>query len=162
MPRQFIGLVGWIIVTAIAAGIGAMASIDAASFYMGLSRPAWAPPPTVFGPVWTALYLMMAVAAWLVWRDGGFARRRGALALYLLQLVSNALWSVLFFRDHLGGVAFADILVLWVLVVATIVLFWRAHRLAAALLVPYLLWISFAAKLNYSVWQLNPQALGGG
>jgi len=162
VAKPFIGLIVWIILTAIAATIGAMASIDAASFYAGLTRPTWAPPAAVFGPVWSVLYLMMAVAAWLVWRNGGFALRRGALTLYLVQLALNALWSVLFFREHLGGIAFADIVVLWLLIVATLVAFWRVRALAGALLLPYLLWVSFASALNLAVWRLNPQALGGG
>lgn len=102
----------------------------------------------------------MAIAAWLVWRSGGFSANRIALSFFLAQLVLNALWSWLFFAWHLGGLAFADIVVLWVLIAATLVSFWRARPLAGALLIPYLLWVSFASALNYSVWQLNPQVLG--
>ncbi|MBX3703651.1 MAG: tryptophan-rich sensory protein [Steroidobacteraceae bacterium] len=106
------------------------------------------------------LYAFMGIAAWLVWRVGGFRAARAALVLFLAQLAVNALWSWLFFGWRLGAVAFADIALLWALVVATLVSFWRIRRLAGALLIPYLLWISFAAALNYSVWQLNPQLLG--
>jgi translocator protein len=162
MSKQVLGFIGWLAITAVAATIGALASIEAASFYMSLERPSWGPPPTVFGPVWTALYLLMAIAAWLVWRNGGFAARRSALVLYIVQLAANALWSVLFFGKHQGALAFADILLLWVLIVATLVAFARANKLAAALLVPYLIWVSFAAALNFSVWQLNVAALSGG
>jgi len=101
----------------------------------------------------------MAIAAWLVWRSGGVAANRYALSLFLLQLALNALWSWLFFAWHLGGWSFAEIVVLWVLVVATLAAFWRVRPLAGALLIPYLLWVSFAAALNYSVWQLNPHVL---
>lgn len=158
--KQIAGLVGWIIVVFIAAAIGAAASIQAGSFYTQLVRPDWAPPAAVFGPVWTALYALMGVAAWLVWRVGGFRAARSALTLFLVQLALNALWSWLFFGWHRGALAFADILLLWALIVATVIAFWRIRPLAGALLVPYLLWVSFAAALNYAVWQLNPQVLG--
>lgn len=158
--KQIAGLVGWIIVVFIAAAIGAAASIQAGSFYTQLDRPDWAPPAAVFGPVWTALYALMGAAAWLVWRVGGFRAARSALTLFLVQLALNALWSWLFFGWHRGALAFADILLLWALIVATVIAFWRIRPLAGALLVPYLLWVSFAAALNYAVWQLNPQVLG--
>jgi benzodiazapine receptor len=161
MPRQIAGLFGWLLVTAGAAGVGAMASIDAASFYAELQRPAWAPPAWLFGPVWTVLYGLMAVAAWLVWREGGFAARRTELAVYLAQLVLNALWSVLFFHERLGALAFVDIVALWVLIVVMLIAFWRVRPLAGALLLPYLVWVSFAAVLNHAVWRLNLQALSG-
>lgn len=158
--RQVLGLAGWLLVTFIAAAIGAAASIDAGPFYAQLARPEWAPPSSVFGPVWTALYVLMGVAAWLVWRVDGFRAARAALTLFLIQLSANALWSWLFFGWHRGALAFADILLLWVLIVLTLVAFWRARALAGALLVPYLLWVSFAAALNYAVWKLNPGSLG--
>ena len=159
-PRQIAGLAGWLIVSFIAAAIGGAASIQAGPFYAQLIRPDWAPPGWVFGPVWTTLYVLIGVAAWLVWRVGGFLAARSALTLFLVQLALNALWSWLFFGWHLGALAFADVLLLWALILATLVAFWRIRPLAGALLVPYLLWVSFASALNYSVWQLNPQALG--
>jgi benzodiazapine receptor len=158
--RQIAGLVGWLIVSFIAADIGGAASVQAGPFYAQLVRPDWAPPPSVFGPVWTVLYALMAIAAWLVWRVGGFRAARFALTLFLVQLALNALWSWLFFGWHRGGLAFADILVLWPMIVATLIAFWRIRPFAGALLVPYLLWVSFASALNYSVWRLNPQVLG--
>jgi tryptophan-rich sensory protein len=127
---------------------------------MQLVLPSWAPPPSVFGPVWTVLYALMAIAAWLVWRIGGFRAARMALILFLAQLAINALWSWLFFGWHLGGLAFADVLALWALIVATLISFWRVRPLAGALLIPYLAWVSFASVLNYAVWQLNPRMLG--
>lgn len=158
--KQILGLVGWLVVSFAASAVGAVASIGAKSFYSQLSQPAWAPPPWLFGPVWTVLYALMAIAAWLVWRSGRFRATRLALALFLVQLVFNALWSWLFFFWQNGAVAFADVVLLWVLVVATLVSFWRVRPLAGALLIPYLLWVSFASVLNFSVWQLNPQVLG--
>jgi tryptophan-rich sensory protein len=158
--KQIVGLVAWLAVSFIAAAIGSIASIRAASFYSQLARPNWAPPPDLFGPVWTVLYALMGIAAWLVWRTGGFQAAQTALTLFLVQLAFNALWSWLFFGWHQGALAFADIIVLWVLIVATLVAFWRINVVAGALLIPYLLWVSFATALNYSVWQLNSHLLG--
>lgn len=158
--KQIVGLVGWLFVSFIAAVIGGAASTQAGPFYTELVRPEWAPPPSIFGPVWTVLYILMGIAAWLVWRVGGFRAAQFALTLFLVQLALNALWTWLFFGFHLGALAFAEILLLWVLIVATLIAFWRIRPLAGALLVPYLLWVSFASALNYSVWQLNPQVLG--
>lgn len=158
--KQLVGLVGWLVLCFVAAAIGGAASIHAGPFYAQLVRPEWAPPASVFGPVWTVLYALMGVAAWLVWREADSRAVRLPIGLFLLQLVLNALWSWLFFGWHLGALAFADILLLTVLVAATLVAFWRIRRLAGALLVPYVLWVVFASALNYSVWQLNPQVLG--
>ena len=158
--RQLMGLIGWLLVVFIAAGIGAGATVKAGDFYTQLVRPEWAPPPSVFGPVWTLLYTLMCFAAWLVWRAGKAVMINSILILFLVQLAFNSLWSWLFFAWQLGALAFFDIVILWVLVVATLVAFWRVVPLAGILLVPYLLWVSFAAALNYSVWQLNPNVLG--
>jgi translocator protein len=159
-PRNTIaGLMGWLVIVYAAATLGAIASINAREFYAELVQPEWAPPGSVFSPVWTTLYTLMGIAAWLVWSKAGLRPARSALVLFLMQLAVNALWSWLFFAWHLGGLAFAEILVLLALIVATCVAFWRIRPLAAYLLVPYLLWVCFASALNYSVWQLNPQAL---
>lgn len=157
--RQLFGLVGWLALTLAVAALGARASITAAQFYGQLVQPSWAPPATVFGPVWTFLYIVMALSAWLVWRQGGWRSNRTALGLYVAQLVVNVLWSWLFFAWKLGGAAFADILVLLVLIVATMLAFARRRALAAWLLLPYLAWVSFATALNHAVWQLNPSVL---
>ena len=158
--KQIAGLLGWLALSFVAAAVGAIASKEAPGFYGQLSLPGWAPPASLFGPVWSLLYALMGIAAWLVWRAGGFCRNRAALALFLLQLAVNATWSWLFFAWHRGGMAFVDILLLCVLVVATLLSFWRVRPLAGVLLVPYLLWIGFAAALNFSVWRLNLQVLG--
>ncbi len=158
--QQIVGLIGWFIACFAASAVGAIASIKAQSFYLALSQPSWAPPAWLFGPVWTALYAMMAVAVWLVWRRGGCKTNATALTLFALQLLLNALWSWLFFAWQLGAYAFADIILLWLLIVATSVAFWRTDKLASLLLLPYLLWVSFAGALNYAVWQLNLQILG--
>ena len=158
--KQIIGLIGWLLLSFAAGAIGAAASVQAASFYQQLVQPSWAPPSSVFGPVWSLLYALMAIAAWLVWREGGWRRQRGVLALFVLQLAVNALWSWLFFGWHRGALAFADIVLLWLLIVATLIGFWRVRPLAGALLLPYLGWVSFASALNFAVWQLNLQILG--
>jgi len=158
--KQMLGLVVWLAACFVAAGVGGAASIDAGPFYAQLVRPGWAPPSWVFGPVWSILYALMAIAAWLVWRIGGFRAASTALALFLVQLVFNALWSWLFFGWQLGALAFVCVLALWALILATLIFFWRIKPLPGALLIPYLLWVSFAAALNFSVWQLNPQILG--
>lgn len=158
--QQVRGLIVWMSISFIAAAIGAIASIQAAEFYGSIVQPGWAPPAAVFGPVWTLLYAMMGIAAWLVWRVEGFAGARTALVLFLIQLALNALWSWLFFGWHQGALAFVDIGLLWLLIVATVTAFWRVRPIAGALLIPYLLWVSFAAILNAAVWQLNPSVLG--
>jgi tryptophan-rich sensory protein len=158
--KQSMGLLGWLLLSFAAAAIGALASVQAASFYQQLVQPFWAPPSSVFGPVWSVLYALMGIAAWLVWRDGGWRRQRGVLALFMLQLAVNALWSWLFFAWHRGALAFIDIVLLWLLIVATVIGFWRVRPLAGALLLPYLCWVSFASALNFAVWHLNPGMLG--
>jgi tryptophan-rich sensory protein len=148
------------LLTAAAAGIGAWASIQAGEFYALLVRPAWAPPAWLFGPVWSLLYVLMAIASWLAFRAGaGFERALPATALYVGQLVLNALWTWLFFRWHLGGLALFEVCLLWLMILATLTQFWRLSRVAGMLLVPYLLWVSFATALNAACWQLNPGIL---
>jgi len=145
--KQIIGLFGWLLLSFAAAMIGA-AAVQAASFYQQLAQPSWAPPSSVFGPVWSLLYALMGIAAWLVWRGGGWRRHRSALALFVIQLALNALWSWLFFAWHHGALAFADIVLLWLLIAATLIGFWRVRPLAGALLLPYLCWVSFASALT--------------
>ncbi|MGM0449765.1 MAG: TspO/MBR family protein [Pseudomonadota bacterium] len=158
--KQIAGLAGWFALLLAVAALGAVASINASGFYQSLTQPAWAPPASWFGPAWTTLYTLMAIAAWLVWRRAGLHGAPMALTLFLVQLVPNALWSWLFFVWHLGAESFATVLLLWLLILATLVSFQRVSRIAALMLVPYLLWVSLAVALNYSVWQLNPMTLG--
>lgn len=146
-------------VTFLAATSGGIASVNAGEFYGQLARPGWAPPGWVFGPVWSALYTLMAVAVWLVWRAVGFPRAKAPVLLFAAQLAANALWCWLFFAWRLGAFAFAEAVVLWVLVAATLSAFWRIQRLAAMLLVPYLAWVSLAAVLTLAIWRANPELL---
>jgi benzodiazapine receptor len=158
--KQTLGLVGWLLASFVTAGIGGIASIHAPAFYQQLVQPSWAPPAWLFGPVWSVLFVLMGIAAWLVWRRHDVGGRRAALKLYAMQLVANALWTWVFFAWHQGGIALVEIAVLWVLIATTIRAFWRIHQVAAFLLVPYLGWVSFAAALNFTLWQLNPAVLG--
>lgn len=153
LSSQLVGLLGWLLAALAAGAVGAVASVDAASFYSQLSKPSWAPPAWVFGPVWSTLYVLMGVAAWLVWRSPG--SKGTALPLFGAQLAANALWSWLFFAWHRGALAAFEVLVLLALIVATVAAFWRHSRLAALLMVPYLLWVSFASVLTWAVWWSN-------
>jgi tryptophan-rich sensory protein len=137
----------------------AFASRTSAEFYAVLDKPVWAPPAWLFGPVWSVLYVLMAVAAWRVWRAHGFAAARVPLALYGFQLALNALWTWLFFVWRDGPWATAEVLVLWGAIASTAVLFARRDKAAAAMLAPYLAWVSFATALTVSVWQRNPSLL---
>lgn len=160
MRIAIVGLALWLAVCFLTAAIGASASLQAGAFYADLVRPDWAPPASVFGPVWTALYALMAVAAWLVWQERRETRlARAALVVFVLQLVLNALWSWLFFGWKQGAWSFLDIVLLWLVLIVTLVTFWRVSLLAGLLLIPYLLWVTFASLLNYAIWQLNPSLL---
>jgi translocator protein len=151
--RTWLGLAGWLLVSFSAAWFGGR--FTAVDWYLALERPAWSPPPWLFGPVWGVLYLLIAVAAWLVWKRYGFAGAPVALALFLVQHVLNAAWSWIFFGLREPGWALLEILVLWALIAATTAAFWRRRPLAGALLAPYLLWVAFAAALNFEIWRLN-------
>ena len=155
-PRtQALGLAGWLLLTFTAAGIGAVASASAATFYAGLQRPDWAPPGWLFAPMWTTLYLLMGIAAWRVWRVNGWAAARGALTLFVAQLAANAVWTWLYFVWRLGAVSLAEVVLLWLMIAATMLAFRRHDRLAVWLLLPYLAWVSFATALNAALWRLN-------
>jgi len=154
---DLLGLLGWLLAAFVTAAVGAVASVDAPSFYAQLSKPSWAPPAWLFGPVWTVLYGLMGIAAWLVWRSPG--PKRAALTLFGAQLVANALWSWLFFAWHRGALAAVEILLLLALIVAMIMAFWHVSRAAALLMVPYLLWVGFASLLTWAVWRSNPTVL---
>jgi tryptophan-rich sensory protein len=164
MPRRslgwhILGLAVWLLITFAASAIGAIASVNSPEFYRQLDRPPFAPPAWLFGPVWTVLYILQGIAAWLIWRERGLKQAAVPLTLFVAQLAVNALWTWLFFAWRMGGASFAEILVLDVMIVATIVLFWRIRPLAGALLLPYLAWVTFASVLTYSIWQRNPQLL---
>ena len=151
--KSALGLLGWLVACFAAASVGSQFLPGA--WYQTLTKPAWNPPSSVFAQVWTVLYTAMAVAAWLVWRRAGFARAGAALAAFGVQLVLNAAWSYLFFGLHRPGIAFADIVALWIVILVVTVLFWRVDWRSGALMVPYLLWVGFASCLNFALWRLN-------
>jgi benzodiazapine receptor len=125
-------------------------------WYVSLRKPVFNPPSWIFGPVWTALYVLMGIALYLVWRNGWDRDVvRWAVALFGVQLALNGLWSLLFFGMQSPGWAFVEILLLWAAIATTLVAFWRVELLAGALLIPYFLWVSFAVLLNGSIWMLN-------
>jgi len=150
---QVLALVAWLALCFAASATAVFVSVD--GWYAGLLKPSWNPPAWLFGPVWTLLYAMMAVAAWLVWRQGGWRTQGQALKLFLLQWLLNALWTPLFFGLHRPAWALADIVLLWLVLAATLYSFWRVKAVAGVLLVPYLAWVSFAAALNFAIWRLN-------
>ena len=145
--------------TIVTAYIGGVASIQAVSFYRDLEKPSWAPPSKVFGPVWTTLYIMMSIALWQVCQRATGQALYVALSLFSLQLCLNAVWTWLFFKWRKGAWSVADILALWFTLIVLTVLFWSIHPLSALLMVPYILWVSFASALNISVNRLNPDKL---
>jgi len=124
------------------------------NWYQTLQKPSWNPPNWLFGPVWTALYVLMGISLFLVWRSAA-SQKSTAIILFALQLVLNFFWSFIFFKEHQPGFAFAEILVLWLMILLTIFSFGRINKVAAWLLVPYMSWVSFAAVLNFTIWQLN-------
>lgn len=152
--RVFLGLIAW---TGLCLGAGLIGSVfttrSVGSWYISLSKPSWTPPSGVFGPVWTALYVMMGVAAWLVWRRSGLVAL--PMALFAVQLVLNIAWSAIFFGMRQTGWALADIVALWVAVAATMIAFYRVTPTAGVLLAPYLAWITFASALNLAIWRMN-------
>ena len=154
--RQLVSLAISILVCFAAAGVGSLLTRPAIEgWYSALRKPAWTPPNWIFGPVWSLLYLAMAVAAWLIWRKAGLSSAKLPLTLFGLQLLFNVGWSAIFFGLRLPGAAFAEIVVLWLLILATTAVFWPLSRLAGALMVPYLLWVTYAVALNLAIWRLN-------
>ena len=156
--REIVRLVVSIIVCQLAGGIGAIFTTPAIpTWYASLEKPAFQPPNWLFFPVWTTLYTLMGIAAWLVWRKGLEQRRvRVALGLFGIQLILNMAWTIIFFGLFSLFGALVAIVFLWIAILINIVTFWRLSKAAGALLVPYILWVSFASILNFSVWMLNP------
>lgn len=154
--RQFPALLILVLINFAVAAFGGLATADAVpTWYATLAKPAWNPPSWVFGPVWTLLYLLMALAAWLVWLRRAEHEVMPVLSAYFFQLMLNASWSLIFFGLHEPGWAFGEIVVLWLAIALTLRAFGRVSRTAGWLFVPYLLWVTFAAVLNFTIWRLN-------
>jgi benzodiazapine receptor len=154
--RSIVGLAVFLALSFAASAIGGLFTYPAIpGWYQGLEKPSWTPPDAAFGPVWTVLYIFMAVAAWLVWKRGGWTAQRGPLTLWGVQLVLNSLWSILFFGMRNPALGLMEIVILWLAIFATLIAFWKVSRLAGGLLIPYLAWVSYASALNYSIFRLN-------
>jgi translocator protein len=148
--NKWLVLIGLLVLClAVGAGAGFLTAQSVLTWFPTLVKPSFNPPAWVFAPVWTTLYIMMALAAWLVWL------RKGSLVLFYVQLALNFAWSLLFFGLHSPAMALVDIVVLWVAILLTLLAFWKVDRRAGWLLVPYLAWVSFAGVLNASIWWLN-------
>jgi benzodiazapine receptor len=151
--RQGLVLLGFIALCLAAGALGAAVTAPAIpTWYAALAKPSFNPPNWIFAPVWTTLYVLMAIAAWLVWRRGN---ARTPLALFVLQLVLNSAWSLLFFGLHRVDLALIDIVLLLAAIVATALSFRPRSAVAALLLMPYLAWVSFATVLNFAIWRIN-------
>jgi benzodiazapine receptor len=153
MRNAWLALVLWILAALAAGWVGSR--FMPGEWYASLAKPTWTPPDAVFAPVWTALYVLMGIAAWMTWREAGFSGAAAPLVLFIVQLGLNALWSYLFFGAHRPMLAFFEIVVLWIVILLTLVGFWKVKPLAGALLVPYLCWVAFASALNLRLWRLN-------
>lgn len=154
IKRNYVqSLIVFLIICFAVAGLGSLATTpNIPTWYATLNKPSWNPPNWLFGPVWTLLYAMMAVAGWLVWKRVGWGT---AIICFAVQLALNLAWSFIFFGAHQTGLAFLEIVLLWLAIVATIISFSSVSKTAAGLLTPYLLWVSFAATLNFTIWRLN-------
>ena len=156
VSTQAIGLGVSMMVCFAAGGIGGLATTQGLDgWYDTLNKPTWNPPNWIFAPVWTTLYGLMGIAAWLVWRGGESKEVKPAIMFFTVQLVLNSVWSLLFFGLQNPGAALIEIMVLWLAIVATTVLFFRRSMIAGGLMTPYLLWVSFASLLNFAIWNLN-------
>lgn len=151
--RTVIALVISFVLVAAVAAFGGL--FGPGAWYAQLAKPPWTPPSWLFGPAWTLLYILMAIAAWLIWKADDFRSVRLPLLFYAVQLILNALWSLVFFGLHRIGLAFIDIVALWAAILVTVVLFRRVRVPAAVLMIPYLAWVTFAGFLNFTLWRLN-------
>jgi tryptophan-rich sensory protein len=159
---KWIVLLGWLLICyAVAVQGGRWTSAELRDWYLGLNKPRFSPPNWVFGPAWTVLYTLMAIAAWQVWLLPPSSLRTKALLLFFVQLGLNLLWTWFFFREHDIANALADISLLWIAIGAEIAIFWQIRPLAAWLLAPYWAWVSFAVVVNFAYWRLNPDSGSG-
>jgi translocator protein len=154
---QVLSLIVFLALAYLAASVGAIVNVQTVNtWYVSLQKPCWTPSGGMIGAIWTFLYACMAVAAWLVWRETGLRKGAAPLALWLVQLVLNLMWSVLFFGLKWPMAAFAELLLLWLLILATMIAFFRVTTFAGFLFIPYIAWVSFAGALNFLLWQMNP------
>ncbi len=148
-------IISILIPVAIGATNGYFTVTGLGSWYQSISKPSWNPPNSIFGPVWTTLYILMGIALYLVWKSGNNELKSRAITLFTIQLILNFFWSIIFFNQHQISWALAEMLLLWIFILLTIFSFASISKTAAWLLVPYISWVSFAMVLNYTIWQLN-------
>lgn len=155
--KNVTGLLFWVGICYLVAWTGALVSpgMGSSEWYQSLNKPAWNPPDWVFGPVWTLLYTLMGIAAWHIWRTYGFKNARPALVMFLIQLLLNGLWSQLFFGMESPGWAFVEIFFLLGAIIVTTILFFRKSSFSGWLMIPYVLWTTFATFLNGVIWLMN-------
>lgn len=151
--KKVLALIGWILLCSLAGLFGAQ--FEPGTWYQLLTKPLWTPPNWIFPIVWPILYILMGIAAWLLWKMKSTTSLRTEFTWFFVQLVLNALWSWIFFGLHLIGTGLAEILLLWISILFTTLLFWKKNRIAGILLLPYLLWVGYASALNFAIWQLN-------
>ncbi len=151
--KKALGLIAWIFICSLPGIFGAQ--FEPGNWYELLQKPAWTPPNEIFPVVWPILYILMGISSWMVWKMETVSLYQAEFNWFFVQLVLNALWSWLFFGIHLIGTALAEILLLWISIVFTMLLFYKRNRIAGILLIPYLLWVSYAVALNLAIWQLN-------
>ncbi len=155
-PYSAVALAAFLAATFLVAGVSSVFTVTAIpTWYAALAKPSFNPPNQVFGPVWTLLYALMAIAAWLVWKQPDSKLRRAGLIWFGIQLALNFLWSFVFFRYHQLGLAMVEIAFLWLAVAGTTAIFFRTSKAAGWMFVPYLAWVSFASVLNFAIWRLN-------
>lgn len=154
--KNIIALILFISICLVAEFIGSMLTfISVNDWYQTLTKPTWTPPNWLFGPVWTTLYILMGISAWLVWNQGGFQQNKTALSIFFIQLFFNVIWSGLFFGLQQLTMAFIDIVLLWILILTMIITFYKSHKIAGLINILYLLWVSYAGALNFQIWRLN-------
>lgn len=151
--NPWLGLIAWLALV-FSATLSSV-FVSTGGWYAELNKPTWNPPSWIFGPVWTLLYILMAVAAWRVWSKGGWSGQRRALSLFVVQWALNALWTPIFFGLQQPGWAFVEIMILLVLIRYTIKAFLKVDQTAALLMLPYAIWVGFAAALNLAIWRMN-------
>jgi tryptophan-rich sensory protein len=155
-PHGMIALIGFLAATYLVAGVSTVFTVTSImTWYAGLAKPSFNPPNQIFGPVWTVLYALMAIAGWMIWKRADSELRSRALLLFWVQLGLNFGWTLIFFRGHQIGLALVEILLLWLAILGTTVLFFRLRNAAGWMFVPYLAWVSFASVLNFAIWMKN-------
>jgi len=153
--KKILQLLVSVLIAQLAGVIGSFFTVSSVgSWYLDINKPTWNPPGWIFGPVWITLYALMGIAAFMIWQSKN-KHKRNALTFYSIQLVLNAIWSILFFGLRRPDLAFAEIILLLAMIIITTYYFWRINKKAAILMFPYIAWVSFASFLNFTIWQLN-------